>query len=190
MGKKHKKPTKDVAITQPKKAPQPGTKKKLWIRIFLVTVVFVMYGNSINYEFTIDDNIFYGKHSSVQKGLAGIPETFVYGSLEKYNGMTGLQPYRPVTLTSFALQKELFNNDPARAHLVNVLLYALLVLVLFNLLLKLLPAAHPLVCAIIVLLFAAHPVHTEVVANVKSQDVLFSVCFDYLHLYYAFSLIK
>jgi len=190
MGKKHKKPTKDVAITQPKKAPQPGTKKKLWIRIFLVTVVFVMYGNSINYEFTIDDNIFYGKHSSVQKGLAGIPETFVYGSLEKYNGMTGLQPYRPVTLTSFALQKELFNNDPARAHLVNVLLYALLVLVLFNLLLKLLPAAHPLVCSIIVLLFAAHPVHTEVVASVKSQDELLSVLFALLALSYAVSLIK
>jgi Tfp pilus assembly protein PilF len=190
MGKKHKRPAKDVSITQPKTAPQPRTIKKLWIRIILVAAVFVMYGNTINYEFTIDDNIFYGKHSSVQKGFSGIPETFAYGSLEKYNGMQGLQPYRPVTLTSFALQKELFNNDPAKAHLVNVVLYALLVLVLFNLLLKLLPAAHPVVCGIIVLLFAAHPVHTEVVASVKSQDELLSALFALLALSYAAGLIK
>ncbi len=192
MGKKrqHTKPVKVVAGVQPKTAAQQRTIKKSWIRIILLAVVFVMYGNSINYEFTIDDNIFYGKHSSVQKGISGIPETFVYGSLEKYNGMTGLQPYRPVTLTSFALQKQLFNNDPVKAHLINVLLYALLVLVLFNLLLKLLPAAHPLVCGIIVLLFAAHPVHTEVVASVKSQDELLSALFAFLALSYAVSLVR
>ena len=192
MGKKrqHTKPVKVVAGVQPKTAAQQRTIKKSWIRIILLAVVFVMYGNSINYEFTIDDNIFYGKHGSVQKGVQGIPETFVYGSLEKYNGMTGLQPYRPVTLTSFALQKQLFNNDPAKAHLINVLLYALLVLVLFNLLLKLLPAAHPVVCGIIVLLFAAHPVHTEVVASVKSQDELLSALFAFLALSYAVSLVR
>ena len=105
---------------------------KGWIRIILVTVVVILYGNTVNYDFTVDDNVFYGKHSSVQKGLSGIGETFTYGSLEKYNGMTGVQPYRPVTLSSFAVQKELFNNDPGKAHFINVLLYALLVLVLFN----------------------------------------------------------
>ena len=190
MGEKNKKPAKDAAIIQPKTATQPRTIKRSWIRTILVVAVFVMYGNSINYEFTIDDNIFYLKHSSVQKGLSGIPETFVYGSLEKYNGMQGLQPYRPVTLTSFALQKQLFNNDPAKSHLINVLLYGLLVLLLFNLLLKLLPASHPVVCGIIVLLFAAHPVHTEVVSSVKSQDELLAALFSLLALSYAVSLVK
>jgi Tfp pilus assembly protein PilF len=202
MGKKNKKQAKIIAevqakeiqdtkvIQKPKAIQQPATIKKSWIRIVLVVVVLLMYGNSVNYEFTIDDNIFYLKHSSVQKGLPGIPETFTHGSLEKYNRMTGLQPYRPVTLSSFALQKQLFQNDPAKAHLVNVLLYVLLVLVLFNCLLKLLPKANPIFCGIIVLLFAAHPVHTEVVASVKSQDELLSVLFGLLALSYAASLVK
>ncbi len=196
MGKKNKKAAKDIAqpeptaIQQPKTTNKPGSYKHLWIKMVLVAAVLLMYGKSVNYDFTIDDNIFYVKHSSVQKGIAGIPETFTYGSLEKFNGMKGLQPYRPVTLSSFAIQKQLFNNSPAKAHLMNVVLYALLALVLFNVLLKLLPAAHPLVCATIVLLFAVHPVHTEVVASVKSQDELLSVLFALLALSYAATLIK
>ena len=196
MGKKNKKVIKDLAQPEPKTIPQPKTTsrpkniKNVWIKIVLVAAVLFMYGKSVNYDFTIDDNVFYVKHNSVQKGISGIPETFTYGSLEKFNGMKGLQPYRPVTLSSFAIQKQLFNNNPGKAHLINILLYALLTLVLFNVLLKLLPAAHPLVCATIVLLFAVHPVHTEVVASVKSQDELLSVLFGLLALSYAATLIK
>ena len=116
MGKKNKRTAKTITEDQlnvipkaktqqpAKNIQQPQTIRKLWIRIALIVVVILMYGNSVNYEFTIDDNIFYVKHSSVQKGFAGIPETFAYGSLQKYNGMTGLQPYRPVSLSSFAIQ--------------------------------------------------------------------------------------
>lgn len=201
MAKKNKRPAKPTveneAPVSKQKPPQiskpiqaPKKVKNLWIRIALIVVVLVMYGNSASYEFTIDDNLFYLKHSSVQKGFSGIPEIFSDGSLEKYNGMKGLQPYRPVTLTSFAIQKQLFNNDASKAHFVNIILYALLAVVLFNLLLKLLPAANPLFCGMIVLLFAVHPVHTEVVASVKSQDELLSVLFSLLALSYAASLIK
>ena len=196
MGKKNKATAKSTAsaalaaMQQPKKQNKPASIKNLWIKVVLVAAVLLMYGKSVNYDFTIDDNIFYVKHNSVQKGITGIPETFTYGSLEKYNGMKGLQPYRPVTLSSFAIQKQFFNNSPAKAHFINVLLYALLVLVLFNVLLKLLPTAHPLVCATMVLLFAVHPVHTEVVASVKSQDELLSVLFGLLALSYAATLIK
>jgi len=196
MGKKNRGAAKNIVqaepkvIQQPKITSKPKSIKNLWIKVVLVAAILLMYGRSVNYDFTIDDNIFYVKHQSVQKGISGIPETFTYGSLEKYNGMTGLQPYRPVTLSSFAVQKQLFNNSAAKAHLVNVLLYTLLALVLFNVLLKLLPVAHPLICATIVLLFAVHPVHTEVVASVKSQDELLSVLFALLALSYAATLIK
>ncbi len=196
MGKKNKKAIKDIAEPEPKALQQskitnkPKRFKNIWIKIVLVAAVLLMYGKSVNYDFTIDDDIFYVKHTSVQKGISGIPETFTYGSLEKYNGMKGLQPYRPVTLSSFAIQKQVFNNNAGKAHLINILLYILLTLVLFNVLLKLLPAAHPLFCATIVLLFAVHPVHTEVVASVKSQDELLSVLFAFLALSYAGTLIK
>ena len=188
MSKKEKKA--NVAEVKPAAPLQQKAVNKRWIRIVLIVVVLILYGNSINYEFTVDDNIFYAKHTSVQKGISGIGEIFTHGSLEKYNGMKGVQPYRPVTLTSFAIQKQLFNNDAAKAHLVNVLLYILLVLALFNLLLKLFPATNPIISGIIVLLFAVHPIHTEVVCSIKSQDELLSALFAVLALSYAASLIK
>jgi len=196
MGKKNqqKKIAKTTPQTSQKASPPLRAVKKpiknLWIRIVLVVSVLVMYGNSINYEFTVDDYLFYTKHSSVQKGIAGIPETFTYGSLEKQNGMKGVQPYRPITLTSFAIQKQVFDNSQSKAHLVNVLLYVLLVLVLFNLLLKLLPGVNPMIAGIITLIFAAHPIHTEVAASVKSQDELLSALFAMLSLSFMASLIK
>lgn len=188
MGKKDKKTT--TAETKTASAQQSKKISKGLIRIIMVVVVLILYGNSINYEFTIDDNIFYAQHSSVQKGIPGIGEIFTHGSLEKYNGMTGVQPYRPVTLTSFAIQKQFFNNDAAKAHLVNVILYVLVVLVLFSVLLKLFPATNPIVSGLVVLLFAAHPIHTEVVCSVKSQDELLSALFGLLALSYAASLVK
>ncbi len=190
MGKKQKIERQVISELKINRIPLTQTIKTSWIKIILIVVVLVMYGNSINYEFTIDDNLFYVKHNSVQKGIEGIPETFTHGSLEKYNGMTGLQPYRPITLSSFAIQKQLFNTDPAKAHLVNVLLYIFLIVVMFNLLLKIFPAVNPIFCGLIALLFAVHPVHTEVVVSVKSQDELLSVLFTLLALSFATSLIK
>jgi hypothetical protein len=105
MSKKEKKAK--VAEIKTTTSTQSKTISKGLIRIVLIVVVLILYGNSINYDFTIDDNIFYTKHTSVQKGISGIGEIFTHGSLEKYNGMQGVQPYRPVTLTSFAIQKQL-----------------------------------------------------------------------------------
>ena len=187
--KQHKK-EQEQKIATVSLPPKSKRSSKGWIRIILVATVFLLYGNSINYEFTVDDNLFYTKHVSVQKGVAGIGEAFTYGSLEKRNGMKGVQPYRPVTLTSFAIQKQLFNNDPLKVHLVNVILYALLVLILFNILMKLLPSANPIICGLIALLFTVHPIHTEVVASVKSQDELLAAIFSLLALSYAVSLVR
>ena len=95
MGKKsqQKKITKAAPQTQPKAAAQQRTVRKpaktLWIRIILIASVLIMYGNSVNYDFTVDDNIFYLHHSSVQKGVSGIGEMFTHGSLE-------LEIYKPV----------------------------------------------------------------------------------------------
>ena len=68
------------------------------MRLILAVLVVVMYGSSVNYEFTMDDDLFYQKHKSVQMGLAGFNEFFAYGSMNKFDGTTGLQPYRPATL--------------------------------------------------------------------------------------------
>jgi tetratricopeptide (TPR) repeat protein len=169
------------------KKPVKSTKtlSVVWIKFLLVVSAFILYGNSVKYKFTLDDDLFYVKHKSVQKGFSGFGEIFTLGSLEKFDGTKGVQPYRPVTLVSFALEKQFFKNNPAASHLINVILYAILLIVLFNLLTRLFESFHPLLIMLIVLLFAAHPIHTEVVASVKSRDELLAALFGLLAWQYA-----
>lgn len=150
------------------------------IRIFLAVVVLILYGQSINFEFTLDDDLFYLKHSSVQQGISGLQEFFSYGSLNKFDGTEGLQPYRPITLFVFAIQKTLFDNSPAMAHLMNVLLYILLLQILFSLIKKLFPTLNIYLISLICVVFTTHPIHSEVVASVKSMDELLAAIFAFL----------
>ena len=103
MSKKNSNYTKKQTSVE---AVKPEKKTNVtWIKALLVLFVFVLYGRTVNYEFTLDDDLFYLKHSSVQKGLGGFSEFFSYGSLNKFDGTEGIQPYRPITLLYFGIQK-------------------------------------------------------------------------------------
>ncbi len=178
MSKKLSNDTKKQSSVEP--VISEKTTNALWIKILLVLFVFVLYGSTVKYEFTLDDDLFYLKHSSVQKGLAGFSEFFSYGSLNKFDGTEGVQPYRPITLLYFGIQKALFDDSASAAHLFNVLLYAILVLVLFSLLQKLFPDLNTWFIGLMTLLFIAHPIHTEVICSVKSVDELLAGLFGFL----------
>jgi tetratricopeptide (TPR) repeat protein len=149
------------------------------IRFVLALFVLVLYAKSTQFEFTLDDDLFYLKHKSVQKGISGFNEFFQYGSLNQFDDTKGVQPYRPVTLLVFGIQKELFDNSAPAAHWVNVLLYLLLIQIMFSFLRKLFPDIHPWMAAMISLLFMVHPIHTEVVNSVKSMDELLAALFGF-----------
>jgi len=161
-------------------APEPAKPSSIFIRIAITILIFFVYGQTVNFEYTLDDDIFYQKHSSVQKGIEGVGELFNHGSMEKFDGTTGLQPYRPITLLSFAIEKQAFDNNPSKSHLLNVLLYILVIQVLLSILLKLFSEVHVYLITAIVLLFALHPIHTEVVSSVKSRDELLAALFGFL----------
>jgi tetratricopeptide (TPR) repeat protein len=174
---------KNTTSIQPKTPVVTDSKKsnpEFVIRIFLAVLVLILYGQSINFEFTLDDDLFYLKHSSVQQGISGFQEFFSYGSLNKFDGTEGLQPYRPITLFVFAIQKTLFDNSPVMAHLMNVLLYILCIHILFSLIKKLFPTLNTYLICLVCILFATHPIHTEVVASVKSMDELLAAIFAFL----------
>ena len=175
MSKQKNKPTVNHPVISANKSPNI-----FLIKTFLVVIVLFLYGQSANYEFTLDDDLFYLKHKSVQQGMDGISDIFSKGSLNQFDGTTGVQPYRPITLTVFAIQKSFFDNSPLAAHLVNVLLYILTTLVLFALLRKLFPKFHVYLIALMSLLFVVHPIHTEVVSSVKSMDELLAALFGFM----------
>lgn len=77
--------------------------------------------------------------------------------------------YRPLTLFAFAVQWVIGNGRPVVFHATNILLYTLVAVAFLRLATLLLPPMPALMAA---LLFAAHPVHVDAVANVVGQSEL------------------
>ncbi len=148
-------------------AKQPSTA----IKYLLIVVALLLYGKTIEYEFVLDDDLFIKNHPAVQAGIKTIPSDFVHGSMEHFKG-SNFQIYRPATVSLFTVEKSLFGNSPKPFHLVNIVLYALILLVIFDLILLIAPGCHSIYAFLLATLYAVHPVHSEVVANIKSQDEL------------------
>lgn len=82
-------------------------------------------------------------------------------------------------------QRQLIHNMHTR-HVLNVLWFTLSVVVLLLFLRRIVFSSNHIVAFITVLLFCTHPIHTEVVANVKSRDELMSFLFICLTFLFAF----
>lgn len=82
-------------------------------------------------------------------------------------------------------QKKLIDTMHVR-HVFNVLWYMLSAVVLLYFLRYIVFNKYPAMALIAAVLFTVHPVHTEVVANVKSRDEIMSLLFMCLTFIYAF----
>lgn len=162
------------------------TLPRRFIYPLLILWVFLFYGNTIKNTFALDDELVTctdrQEHPLVSKGIAGIPKIFTsaYASNEEQN-----YEYRPLVLTSFAIEKSVFGSSDAWVHLshfIQLLLYALLGIVLFSTLNTLFGPSKHLVALVITLLFLSLPIHSEVVNSLKNRDELLSMLFSMLAL--------
>lgn len=206
--------------------------------IAIILIGFIIYFNSFNNKYALDDDIVMRLNEYVQQGFAGIGKimtTDSYDSFFKSMGSEGeLQGgrYRPLSIVTFAIEQQLFGKcygirysevgDSLRAmqkgiipgnglimnrliaektdleekisethldiamirHIVSVLLYILSAVVLLWLLREYIFKYAEVkfinpndIAFFTTLLFLIHPIHTEVVANVKSRDEILSFLF-------------
>ncbi len=82
--------------------------------------------------------------------------------------------FRPLTLQLFALEWAAGGGRPAVFHAVSIALTALVTVLVYRLALRMLPPIGAVAAAA---LFAVHPVHVEVVANVVGQAELLAALF-------------
>lgn len=146
-----------------------------WNTLYLAVAFFtlLLYANTLSHDFTVDDGTVIKNNRFTVKGVDGLGDIFSHsyraGFWDRKEGL-----YRPLSVAMFALEWELAPGNPLPGHVINILLYMLTAVLLLRLLRKLLIRLHPLIPVAVTLLWIAHPLHTEVVANIKSRDELLS----------------
>jgi tetratricopeptide (TPR) repeat protein len=234
--------------------------------IILITLTFILYGNTLFHDYTLDDALVITENEYTLSGFEGIDDIF---SEEFFNGFFDQKDknlvsggrYRPLSMVTFAIewqlvmgspfkginkitlakrmnrnakpkfilpsqkllkdlsrtihtengklriqqQESILNNEKSLtdqerslilsnlkrmhskrrlmlfiSHLINVLLFALTILILFILLERLFQNYksdkwYLSIAFAASLLFLAHPIHTEVVANIKGRDEILSL---------------
>ncbi|HXB40795.1 MAG TPA: hypothetical protein VNZ49_09660 [Bacteroidia bacterium] len=166
-------------------------------KIFLLflSLSFLFYGNCIKNGFNFDDSYvtvtnypvngqnYIPNHPLVAKGIKGIPEIWKSRYGHEFDGSFD---YRPVVITFFALEYAVFGQSPYINHVSNIFLYAILIFYIFKVL-RLCMTQYSFrepFAFISSLLFLTHPVHSEVVNNIKCCDEILTFLFGVLTLFH------
>lgn len=155
---------------------------------------FLLYANTLTHGFVLDDAIVITDNMYTTKGVEGIPgilskETFFgFFKVEGKETLVSGGRYRPMTLVLFAMVYQVAGASPFVFHLLTILLFAATCVVLYRTLLLLLAPRGDDYAALFswlaALLFAAHPIHTEVVDNIKGCDEIVTLLGSLATLYF------
>lgn len=171
----------------------------LMLILFLFSLT--IYFNTLFNKYAQDDAIVITENMFTKKGFDGIPGLFSHDTFFGFFQREGKDKlvsggrYRPLSPASFAIEYEFFGPNPLISHLINILLYAFTILLLFKILLALLKTSFEEKKSILIaftasLIFLVHPVHTEVVANIKGRDEIFSLLFSLGALFFTIKYYK
>ena len=168
-------------------------KLKISLGIIVAAFAFILYAQSISFKYTMDDPYVLNENSLTTQGLKGIPmilkTDYWYG---RNDNNFRVPEYRPAPLVFYVIAWQFFPDNSSVFHFMNVFFFALTCFLIFILLYKLLTQKNifrdrsNLVFAFICsMLYAAHPIHTEVVDSIKSLDEILCFMFGILSMYFA-----
>ena len=160
--------------------------KNWFLSVLIFVLAIAQYANTRNHDFAWDDVIVIVENSRVQKGWDDIPELFQNIKTSKTENRYG---YRPISLLSFATDVEFFGVNSKASHHISILLYGILCVIIF-LFLQSVFAERRLVNFLVTILFVVHPLHTEVVANIKSRDEILAMSFGLVAMLFYLQALK
>ena len=164
--------------------------------ILIFTLGFLLYANTLGHQWAQDDTVVITDNMLTKEGLSGVKDIFSNDSFYGYFKIEGKADvvsggrYRPLTIAMFAVIFQFVGANPFIYHLLTVLLYAFTCLLLYKTLLLLLRKYNGYGYAetlswMTAVLFAVHPVHTEVAANVKGCDEIVTMIGSLAALYFS-----
>lgn len=168
-----------------RKPAAPGQARSFgpaWVGLLAAALGFVLYINTFGHQYCLDDYSVIKENWVTKGGLKNLGLMFSteyrYGA---WNSPGSL--YRPLSLLIFSLQWQLSPDNPFVGHFMNAVVYGFSGWILWITWRRILADYPPILPALGVLFFIAHPIHTEVVANIKSLDEILALLFCTLALY-------
>lgn len=162
----------------------------------------LLYFNTITHEYALDDQLAIYDNSFVKKGFGGIKDLLTQDAFVGFFGERGSKlisggRYRPLSFISFAIEWQFFEHSPMLSHIINMFIYGLLCVSIYLFLVWLFKSNFEseskysfiwTLPFIATMLYTFHPIHTEVVANIKGRDELLSMLFSILAMIYIFQI--
>ncbi len=177
-------------------------KENALIIAVLCVLAFGLYASTVRFDYALDDTMVITGNKFTQRGFDGIGDIFRYESFRGYFGeqknLLEGDRYRPLSIATFAAEVGIFGKgNKAAGHFINILLYVLTAILMFRVLLFMFPNRNKkedeskispffTVPFIATALFIAHPLHVEVVANIKGRDEILSLLGELGTLYFTF----
>jgi 4-amino-4-deoxy-L-arabinose transferase-like glycosyltransferase len=137
----------------------------------IFAAAFLQYANTLSHDYAWDDKLVITANEYTKKGVSGLVEICTNRVSVPYKS-----EYRPVPQAMFAIEYDLFEARPWAGHFFNILWYALTCALVYNFICFVFPRLHGSFAFLVALLFAVHPLHVEVVANIKSRDEILALC--------------
>jgi len=175
-------------------APAWFTNSKIHM-VVIVLLAIGLYLNTLGHDYALDDSIVITDNDFTQEGIVGIGDIMRYDTFRGFFKVEGKDKlvsggrYRPFTLVMFATGISLWGETPMINHLINILLYAGIGVMLYWWLMALLGNRKTygygwFIALATALLFVAHPVHTECVANIKGRDEIVALLGSIIAAYF------
>jgi protein O-mannosyl-transferase len=176
-----------------------GASKSGWMAPYLLFFVLalVLYGNTVRNGYALDDIMVITENQFTKRGVKGLGDIFTtdafVGFYGKQKDLVAGGRYRPLSIATFAVEVSLFGTEksptnPAVSHAINAVIYGLCGILLFAFMRQILPERDKTkwwlgLPFLVTMLFMVHPIHTEVVANIKGRDEIMALMFLFASLY-------
>lgn len=169
---KNQRQSADKASALPRNDPNRG--QIIAIYLFLALISLAVFGQTTRYNFVnFDDDLYVYDTKGIQAGLTikGIAAAFTEPHARNWH---------PLTTISHMLDCQLYGLKAGGHHVTNMLLHTFAVLLLFRVLQQMTSSVWK--SAVVVALFAVHPLHVESVAWVSERKDVLSAVFFFLML--------
>jgi tetratricopeptide (TPR) repeat protein len=143
-------------------------RKDIFALLLIATLTFLAYSNSFHGEFQYDDQRL-------------IRFNFALRDLSNWHAILRFEPFRPLTLLTYALNFQISKKDPFSYHIFNFSLHLISTFLFYAFLRRF--SSKVSLCFFSSALFALHPLNTESVSYIASRPILLCAIFYWLALF-------